>query len=303
MSHRIFYILIPLVFLFSTNQIDADAYLADVDIHYGADSYKVNYEKEIITAIGNAYFKKQDKLLLARKIVIFYSEQVSRAECFGDVILKDSGNNSVIKGNYGLVKYNQKLYYLSGNVRFNKRNTEILSDRVYYYSDQKRYLFDGEVKYSNIEYTITSDKLEIKNDLANFIGKVVLRSNDKTTALFSNYMEYNLKNNDSFFKGDVVYQSNQSNNSFIVTADAVKYRKSLTSYYLMNNVFVITNKYRVNADYMVYNSNRDYLEAVGDVIVKGNSFSIKADIYTINNINKEINFLRDINGLYKIESR
>jgi len=303
MSHRIFYILIPLVFLFSTNQIDADAYLADVDIHYGADSYKVNYEKEIITATGNAYFKKQDKLLLARKIVIFYSKQVSRAECFGDVTLKDSGNNSVIKGNYGLVKYNQKLYYLSGNVRFNKRNTEILSDRVYYYSDQKRYLFDGEVRYNNKEYTITSNKLEIQNDLADFIGKVVLKSKDKTTALFSDYMEYNLKNNDSFFKGDVVYQSNQSNNGFVVTADAVKYRKSLASYYLMNNVFVITNKYRVNADYMVYNSNRDYLEAVGDVVVKGNSFSIKADIYTINNISKEINFLRDINGLYKIESR
>jgi len=34
----------------------ADAYLAEDKIYYGADSYSINYEKEIITARGHAFF-------------------------------------------------------------------------------------------------------------------------------------------------------------------------------------------------------------------------------------------------------
>ena len=53
------------IFFISFTAANGDAYLSENDIYYGADSYQINYEKEIITAEGHAFFKKDSKLLTA----------------------------------------------------------------------------------------------------------------------------------------------------------------------------------------------------------------------------------------------
>ena len=303
MIYKIVPIIVILFLIFSFNLLNGDAYLSNEDIHYGANSYKINYEKKIIIATGNAYFKKEDKLLLANKIIIFYSKRLSEAKFYGNVVLKDQNNNSTIKGRYGFVKYARKIYFLSGNVKYKDSNEEIFSDRVYYFSKRNLYLFEGNVDYKNVEYNITANKLKINEDKAMFYNRVKLINNEKSETLNSNYLDYNLKNNDSFFKGQVIYQSNRENNNFLVSADVIKYKKDTNDYYLINNVIIISKNYMIDADFMVYNSNKDYLRAVGNVIARGKNFIIRGDSYIINNVSKEINFLKNIYGVFKIRSK
>ena len=300
MSCRLYFLILAIsIIMLPVKYLFGDAYLAEENIHYGADSYKINYEKEIITARGNAYFKKGNKLILADKIVIFYSKDISKAECFGNVILKDKDNNSIIRGHYGFVKYSQKLYYLSGNVSYSREDVSISSDKLFYYSKENLYIFQDNVFYKNDNYSITSDKLEIDINKAEFYGEVVLVNNEKSEILSSRYMEYSLKDDNSLFKGNVIYQSSSPENLFLVYADAIEFMKDLNTYYLINNVFIISNSYRINADFMVYDKNKDYLKAIGNVIARNKKFQVRGDTYTIDNINKEIDVLREVRGVYK----
>ena len=141
------FFLFSLIFFPLTFHLYADAYLAEDRIYYSADSYKIDYENEIIYANGHAFFRKEDKVVNADRIVIYYAQGQKWAKLFNNVVVLNEIDNNRISGEYGEVLYNEDIYTIRGNTVYTDEEIEITSDAVSTYKGEES-SFSGSVQYT-----------------------------------------------------------------------------------------------------------------------------------------------------------
>ncbi len=131
------FLIFTLIFFALAYHLYADAYLAEDRIYYSADSYKIDYESEIIYANGHASFRKEDKIVNADRIVIYYAKGQKRAQLFNNVVVLNEIDNNRISGEYGEVLYNEDIYTVKGNTVYTDEEIEITSDTVSTYKGEE----------------------------------------------------------------------------------------------------------------------------------------------------------------------
>ena len=289
-------------FFISFTVADGDAYLSQSDIYYGADSYQINYEKEIITAEGHAFFKKDSKLLTANKIVIYYSKDISMAKGFGNVRLRDNYDGSSISSNYGEAHFNENLYLLKGRVRYRRENIKVLSDSMKVYrssENQDIYEFSGSCIFNNENYRIESEELTVKGDTAVFTGSVRVDSVDGHEKIRGGKLVYNMDSGDTAVTGDVIYENFKE--KFILIGDYLNFIKSANTTYVIGNAFLITDNYSIGSETMTFDADQSIFKASGNVVVISENVVTRCDSYTLNRREKRSDFLFDVRG--KIEQK
>jgi hypothetical protein len=118
----------------------ADAYLSEDKVYYGADSYTVDYDKEIVHAKGRAFFRKGDRSVFSDRIVIYYGKQEKRALFYDNVVVKDMKSGYTVTGEraearfsdyYRIEKFNVRDEAQRAIVRHRRRRRGPLLGRFY----------------------------------------------------------------------------------------------------------------------------------------------------------------------------
>ncbi len=286
-----------IITLFSCIEVYCDAYLADSNIYYGADSYEIDYENEVITATGHAYFRKGTKVLKANRIVIYYAKDESKAEAYGAVRLYDKSDGASVSSSYGEAFFKDSIYVLKGSVKYRKEDIRISSDNLKAYSEMDGnnvYDFYKNCSFENNEYVITSETLRITTDRASFVGRVKVKSKVKTEVIYGKRLEYDLQSGDTIVTGDVVYENGE--NEILLTAGYIHIFRNEEKIYSTNGVFIVSKDYNILADTMIYKENKAVFDSRGDVVISNDKTIVYCDRFIYYMKKKDSKFLFGVRG-------
>ncbi len=253
----------------------ADAYLAEDKIYYGADSYSINYEKEIITARGHAFFKKGDVTVHARTIVIHYADREKRAFLYRDVRVENPVKNFAITGDYGEAHYLSGYYFVEGNGKFRDTRRVIEAQKIESVK-WERYMFSGTVIYTDRDVRVTARSLQVdERNIAHFDDDVHAVFLDSGDEIFCRKIRYFTETGSSEFHGDVLYIQNEKKrkknggggNAFIVRSGVMRYDSGSQTLVLIEDVYLMNGEYTVYAPLARYDRKHGLFRTVGDTVV------------------------------------
>jgi lipopolysaccharide assembly outer membrane protein LptD (OstA) len=298
------YFIFGLVLL--TNQkLAADAYLAEDRIYYGADTYNINYKEEIITAKGNAYFRKGSASVFATRIVIHYGEKEKRAFFFNKVRLLDKETAYELRGDYGEGYFKEDFYIVTGNVMFIDREKRILAGRAETKSLDDFY-FTEKVTYSDESVIIRSQSLDLsKDDSALFkddVHTVFLKNGDE---LYCRTLTHFFETGNDEFRDDVIYiqreSSNEDEEPLIIKAELVQYNHDDDFFLLMDGVYATDGSYSLKGLMVKYFRDQQVLESIGSTVIHDGQRTIYCDRLFLNVAEGEITFFNSIQGVFDVE--
>jgi len=296
--------IIYFIFLLTSLYSYSDAYLSEDRVYYGANSYTVDYEKEVIYANGNAYFKKGSKIVNANRITIYYSENAKKAYFFKDVIIKNFDDNSKITGKYAEAKFNEDYYIIEGKTLYTKDSLSISSKQI----ESKKngtYNFSGDVIYNDESYEIKSQDLSIDRKVSEFKNSVVAIDINSKDTIFSDFMKQLSDSGNIEFHGRVLYlqnsggnDGNEENNLLVINSENAKYFKEKDVYILQGDVYITDGINTLCASIARYYRSENILNAIGNVVL----FDKEKYVYC-SNINFDLNtkkiiFYTDVRGIF-----
>lgn len=289
-----------------TNQtLSADAYLADDRIYYGADTYNINYKEEIITARGNAYFRKGSASVFATRIVIHYGENEKRAFFFNKVRLLDKEAAYELRGDYGEGYFKDDFYIVTGNVIFIDGERRILAGRAETMSLDDFY-FTEEVTYSDESVTIRSQRLDLsEEDSALFQDDVHAVFAENGDELYCRTLTHFFKTGNDEFRDDVIYIQKESGNEddepLIIKAELVQYYHDDDFFLLMDSVYATNGSYSLKGPMVKYFRDQQVLESIGSTVIHDGQRTIYCDRLSLNVAEGEIAFFGSIQGVFDVE--
>jgi len=282
----------------------ADAYLAEDKIYYGADTYSINYEDEIIEARGHAYFKKGEVTVYARRIVIYYSETKKEAELYDDVLIKNAEKIFEIRGNYGEAHYREEYYFVIGNALYKDEQRSIQAEKIETFRGENN-LFSGNVAYSDESVTINAHSLEIdERDIAHFEGNISTLFLDSGDTLFCEHIRHFMNSGNSEFQGDVVYiqaqNSDDEEKALVIQSEVIRYGYESDSMLFLDNVYMVNGEYALRAPIVKYNRKSRFLESGGDTVVYNGRNTIYCNRFTLDVDSGKIVFIGSVKGLFSM---
>jgi lipopolysaccharide assembly outer membrane protein LptD (OstA) len=273
--------ILPCLFALSQmrHTVLADAYLAEDKVYYGADSFSVDYEQKIITAVGNAYFKKETRRVDADRIVIHYAVDRKIAYFYGNVIIVDETDKSRIDGNYAEARFRDDYYFVEGNTVYSDEKRRVTSRRIESRKDEG-YNFIDEVRYSDGTYAIASSLLHVKDDVALFKG-------DAHAVTFQDRVLY------------IQREGEGDDNSLVIQSDVMRYFRDGDLFVLIGNVYMLNGSYTVRASVVRYRREEKLLEAVGDIVVWDGDKYVYCNNLEYNVDTDSVLFFKEVKGVFR----
>jgi lipopolysaccharide assembly outer membrane protein LptD (OstA) len=244
----------------------ADAYLSEDRIYYSADRYDIDYGREIITAEGNATFRREDIIVRAQKAVIHYAEGKKRAYFYGRVRMENSREGYTVGGNYGEVHYEKRYAFVKGDA---------------FYRDGERSVrrFTGDVVFRDAAVTVTSGTLLVRGEEeAIFAGDSRVRFEETGDRLFCRTLSQNIRTGVSEFSGDVIYfeaeNAEERRSPFIIQAGVIRYHPDSDSYICLDHVRAVNEEYTLIAPVLRYDRRREKITTEGESVVRSGSSTV-----------------------------
>jgi len=255
---------------FLPRQCRADAFISEDRVYYGADSYTIDYEKEIIHARGHAYFEKGNRKVQAGRIEIYYAQNVKKALFFQNVLVQDSSQESEVRGEYGEALYNVNVYRIKGNAVFTDPQRRVSARMIEQRKDDET-IFSENVVFTDSEYEIRSSQLLITGKVAQFTSGALLKDLSSGDTVHCNMIEYFFSSGNVTCQGDVLYQQKETNEvtePLVMISKGVRYFHEEDFFLLLGDVYVLKGAISLNTDIARYERSGGMLEAHGDVVVR-----------------------------------
>jgi lipopolysaccharide export system protein LptA len=279
----------------------ADAYLAEDKIYYGADTYFINYDDEIIKAKGHAYYRRGMNEVTASEIIIYYSDEIKKAYFYNDVLVKDKEERVEIRGNYGEAHFKKDYYFVDGNAVYTDELRRIYSGKIES-SRGTYYLFTENVVFDDQDVRIHSNSLEIDElDNAYFtddISAVFLNTGDE---LYCGLIKYSINTGDSEFRNDVVYiqKENDDEDTLIVKAENAKYYHTGNYFLLMDDVYILSNEYSLSSSMVKYYREAGIVESFGETVMHDGRRTVYCNNMKLNLDEKKVVFFGPVKGVFR----
>lgn len=271
------------------------------EIHYGADSYSIDYDSEIIYANGHVYFIRGNRKVTSVKARIYYSENKQVALFFKDVVFIDSDEKVVIKGKAGTAYYEKDIYIIKGNAEFQDNKRKILAEKIEYHSGVYSN-FKGGVRFIDDQYEITGNSLMIEEDQAEFSGEITVIVKKNSDRIYCKKLTYNPDNGNVSFTGGTLYIPGKEGNP-VISASAIMYIEGEKSYNFIDNVYIKGEDYIIRAPLVVYNENEESFYGLGGVFTVMNEKYIEADRMKYSLRNSRALFSGNVSGVIKTKKK
>ena len=265
------FFLSTLIFFALTCHLYADAYLSEDRIYYSADSYKIDYENEVIYANGHATFRKEDKVVNADRIIIYYAQGQKWAQLFKNVVVLNKIDNNSISGDYGEVFFNEDSYTIKGNTVYADKEIKITSDSISTFKGEES-TFSGGVQYTDRNYEITAPVLSIVNDIATFKNESVALHIESGDRIHCDSISFNTNTGDAVFHEQVLYvqEEAEEGDPLLLRSDTVRYFQESDTYIFLGNVFVLNRDFAVQSAIARYIRDAGILKASGNIVLQEN---------------------------------
>ncbi|MFW6138751.1 MAG: LptA/OstA family protein [Spirochaetota bacterium] len=294
----IVYLLVMVVWV-CTNAVYADNENQQQKIHYGGDTYTIDYRNEIIYARGNAFFEKGKYTLAADRIQIYYAETEKRLEAYGNVVLKEQGEAVRVSGDHGTAFYGDDIYIIEGSAVYREKDTTIQAQQIKSSGEQK-YWFDGGVRYTDPGYEIYSQSLNVSEQVAGFEGVEKALFTASGDVVYCQSIEYFLNSGNITFRGHTLYiqkPDSEQHNPLISQSGALKYLKQSQSFILMDRVYIVNGQLELSAPLVRYYRDSEVMEATGSVTAYDGSKYIYCQKIRIDAGAGQMSFYNSVNGV------
>jgi lipopolysaccharide export system protein LptA len=312
----------------------ADAYLSEDKVHYGADSYTVDYDKETVHAKGHAFFRKGSRSVFSDRIVIYYGKQDKRALFYDHVIIKDLDSGYQITGERGEARFAQEYYRIEGNSVFEDQARNVRSS-VIEQRGQGDILFSGEMRYSDERYEVRAPLLRLREGYALFekgsgpgVEALERESGDR---IYCNSLRYDEKSGDLIFSDDVLYFQGEKERSagsgsnetsrqggaletgaspgksaspergvapLVIRAEEIRYLREGDTFYLSGNVYLFSGSLSLSAPEVEYSRSDGVLTARGGTTVREGAHTVRSASMRIELDTKRLMFFDEAKGVF-----
>jgi hypothetical protein len=291
-------------YVFLVPLLHADAYLSEDRIHYGADTYNINYKDEIISAKGDAYFKREDMSVRAREIVIYYGAE-KKALFRRDVRVLDHEKDYVLRGDYGEAHYRDDFLFLEGNVSLAEEAWTVTAGRCESRGGSS-YTFMEDVRFSDEEVAVSSRNLQVQPEMdAFFSGDVHAVFTESGDHLHCLELTHHFETGDSEFRGNVIFIQEQSGDEdeqpFVVKSENAQFFNERDLLLLMEDVYVTNGTYFLTAPMVKYFREKRLIESVGETVINHGSRTVYCDRMELDLEQKKIAFFGAIRGVFDLE--
>jgi lipopolysaccharide export system protein LptA len=295
------------VIFISAFVLNADAYLSEDRIYYGADSYTVDYNKEIIYAERHAFFKTETRQVNADKIIIYYSKNKKRAEFFENVVLRDLKKVVQIKGKNARAFFKEDIYEVEGDAVYTDENRQINSQKIRTVgknggSEETR--FSGDVRYSDEAYVIHAADLFILEGLSEFNENVEVHDREEGDHIYCGSLSYFEETGDIIFLDDVLYiqkEEKENEESLIIKSNAIRYFQENDIFLLLGNSLILNGELSIKASTAKYFRKEGILKASGQVVVNDGKKYIYCNDLSFDVDAKKVVIYNSVRGLFSTE--
>ncbi len=297
-------VLLCFLFFLPLLSLYADAYLAEDNIYYGADTYTLDYDRKVIRAEGNAFFERGQVMVSARKIVIHYAKEVKKAYFYRNVVIRSEANKSEVRGDYGEAHFRDDYYRIEGNVLYRDEKRRIRSKKIES-EGMKRFIFSDDVEYSDGDVTVRSKFLEVdENDTALFREGVATTFIQTGDELYSESIRHFSRSGYTEFQGDVLFmqdrESGGDEGSLIARAEAVRHFRDGGYFLLLNDVYIMNSRYAFSGSVVRYYREKGMLESQGGTVVYDGRKTIYCDGMKVDLDSGEVSFFDSVRGVISV---
>jgi lipopolysaccharide assembly outer membrane protein LptD (OstA) len=257
----------------------ADAFLSEDSIYYSADRYDIDYGNKIITARGNALFRRGDIRVGADKAVIRYAQDDKKAYFYGGVRLENVAEGYTVGGRYGEVHYLKRYAFVEGDGYYRDESRVIRADRVEAAEGGER-SFTGHVVFQEGEVLIESESLLVRGkESAVFSGGSRIVFTDSGDRLLCSRVSQDLTTGVSECTGDVMYleavDGGESNRSpFVIHAAVMRYHPDSNTYICLDDVRAVNEEYTLTAPVLRYDRKREIMTTEGQTVVRSRTGTV-----------------------------
>ena len=303
-------------------QLRADAYLSEDKVYYGADSYTVDYDKEIVHAKGRAFFRKGDRSVFSDRIVIYYGKQEKRALFYDNVIVKDMKSGYTITGERAEARFGQDYYRIEGNSMFEDEARSVRSS-VIELSAEGDLLFSGGVRYSDARYEVGAPLLRLREGSAQFekgSGEAVeALEKESGDRIYCDSLRFDERSGDLIFSGDVLFfqgdkerkaspnksasleKSGSPKNSaslFVIRAEEIRYLREGDTFYISGNVYLSDGSLSLGAPEAEYSRTEGVLTVRGGATMREGARTVSSASMRIELDTKRLIFFDEAKGVF-----
>jgi lipopolysaccharide assembly outer membrane protein LptD (OstA) len=287
------------------SKVYSEAFLSEDRVYYGADTYTVDYDKKIINAVGNAYFRKQTRRIDADRIIIHYAENKKIAYFYDNVVLVNKADDSILTGNYGEARFREEFYYLEGDTEYSDDKRTITAQKVEA-QEGEGYTFFNDVHYSDNDYMITALLLTIEKVKATFKKNVHFQQIETKDSVYCDELTYFLEEGNVIFHDRVLYieeEDKKSEDSLVIKSRIMRYFREYDMFLLLGDVFILNDIYTLRSSVVRYYKEDQILDATGDIVVFDGEKYIYCNKLEYHVNKKKVFFYNTVKGVFKQKAR
>jgi len=253
-----------------------DAFLSEDGVYYGADSYKVDYNKEVIQAKGHAFFRKANRSVFADRIVIEYGKGVKKAIFQDSVLMRNQDERYQINGDSAEVMFDLETYTVEGNSAYTDGARTIRSHAISRDGGQEL-RFSGDVRYVDGTFNVNAPSLTILRETASFGPGVEALDRERGDKILCDRLTYYTLSGDILFEGNVYYLQGTekggegSDKPAVLQADAVRYVRDTDTFLLAGKAYLLRGDFSLGASTVEYDRRNGRVTARGDAVLRDGS--------------------------------
>jgi lipopolysaccharide assembly outer membrane protein LptD (OstA) len=272
------FILAPYLML-CTPSAHPDAYLSEDEVYYGADSYKVDYNKEVIQASGHAFFRKANRLVFADRIMIEYAKGVKRAVFHDRVLMQNKDERYRISGDSAEARFDLETYTVEGNSAYTDDARTIRSHTIRKDGGEEL-RFSGDVRYVDGTFNVNAPGLTILRETASFGRGVEVLDRERGDRILCDRLTYYTLSGDVLFEGNVYYLQGTekggegSGKPAVLQADAVRYVRDIDTLLLAGKAYLLRGDFSLGASTVEYDRRNGRVTARGDAVLRDGSTTV-----------------------------
>jgi lipopolysaccharide assembly outer membrane protein LptD (OstA) len=288
----------------------ADAYLSEDKVHYGADSYTIDYDKETVQAKGSAFFRKGDRSVTSDRIVIYYGKQEKRALFYDNVVVKDMKSGYTITGERAEARFARDYYRIEGNSMFEGEARNVRSSVIEQRAEGD-FLFTGGVRYSDARYEVGAPLLRLREGSAQFekgSGEAV-EALDKESGdrIYCDSLRFDERSGDLVFSGDVLFFQGEKQKSasleksaslLVIRAEEIRYLRAADIFYISGNVYLSDGSLSLGAPEAEFSRSDGVLTARGGAIMREGARTVSSASMRIELDTKRLIFFDEAKGVF-----
>jgi lipopolysaccharide assembly outer membrane protein LptD (OstA) len=306
----------------------ADAYLSEDKVRYGADSYTVDYDREIVTAKGRAYFVKGGRSVYSDRIVIYYGRSEKRALFSGNVLVKDQEGAYRVTGERGESRLTRDYYRIEGNAALESGARVVRASAIERREDGEL-LFTGDVRYTDPRYDVSAPLLRVQGGSALFekgpAQAVEVLETASGSRVYCDSMRYDEMSGDLLFSGDALFlqggggskpageadagrkygaapgESASPRNSasiFVIRAGEIRYLREFDTFYLYGSVYAFDDSMSLSAQEAEYARAERVLSAKGGATLREGERTVSSSRVRIELDTRRVMLYGDAEGVF-----